>query len=307
MKIKIIQMLFAIVCAVVFISGGAFALNMPEQGGASAAKVAQAQHKVTLKIMTINVRHNMDFWEERFPLIADEIVRLKPDLIGFQEMEVDINQSKTLLDLIAKRVGPDGLKYEKYDHLKTGGDMIWGEGISIFSRYPIEKKEFADLGHGRIVLHERIKVADGLSVDFYNTHLHNEGGDKITVPQAQKIAEFAEKNDAGFPIFLTGDMNSIEGSRTIDYYTANSFIDTYRAFHGAETAVTGNTSTVILSKKNVQQNFTERIDFIFMKVPEDWEDQMKIIDSVVCFKNHDEQGLYPSDHLGVITTFEITY
>lgn len=38
-----------------------------------------------LKVITINLRHNLNFWEERFPLIADEIVRLKLDLLLFNK------------------------------------------------------------------------------------------------------------------------------------------------------------------------------------------------------------------------------
>jgi endonuclease/exonuclease/phosphatase family metal-dependent hydrolase len=293
----------ALFFTIIFGCSIAFAQNSGEQGGAAGG----GRRRITLKVMTINVRHNVDYWDERFPLIADEIVRLKPDLIGFQEMQVDINQSRTLLELIAKRAGPGGYNYEKYDRLKTGKEMFFGEGVSIFSRYPIDKKGYVDLENGRPGIFTRVKVADGLTVDFYNTHLHNKGGDEVRLEQARKLVEYEQKNDAGYPVFLTGDMNSDDGTQTIGYYIANSYIDTYRAVHGAETPVTGNTSSVILSKDNAQQNFDERIDYVFMKAPNGWEDRIKAVDSVVCFKNHDERGLYPSDHLGLMTTFEINY
>ncbi|HOX29007.1 MAG TPA: endonuclease/exonuclease/phosphatase family protein, partial [bacterium] len=268
----------------------------------------QAPRSVVLKVMSINVRHNADFWEERFPLIADEIVRLAPDLIGFQEMQIDINQSKTLLSLIAERAGPDGVQYERYDHLKTGKEMLWGEGVTIFSRFPIEKKAYTDLEHGRPVILTRVKVNDDLSVDFYNTHLHHQGGDDVRLAQARKLADFAANNDAGLFTFLTGDMNSSDDTGTISYYLAHSFIDSYKALHGEdETKSIGNTSPVVISKSNTVQNFRNRIDYVFVKPPQSAEDKIKILDSVVCFKNSDSRGLYPSDHLGVMTTFEIQY
>ena len=274
-----------------------------EQG----APAAEGKRVAILKVMTINLRHNKDFWEERFPLIADEIVRLKPDLIGLQEMKIDIEQSKTLLAMIEQRGGADGYKYAKYEHVKTGGYMIQGEGVSIFSRFPIEKKGYADLKEGRPAVFTRVNVADGLTVDFYNTHLHNQGGDEVRLAQAKILVEYMNKNYAGFPAFLTGDMNSNDATGTIAYFIANSLIDSYRAFHGAETAAAGNTSPVIISKDNAQQDFANRIDYVFVKPPAGWQDRIKIVDSVVCFKNYDANGLYPSDHLGVMTTFEISY
>lgn len=308
LRAKILRFFVAFVCAIVFVHSGAAASENPAKpDGTNVTPSIEGQKTITLKVMTINVRHNADFWEERFPLIADEIVRLAPDLIGIQEMEIGINQSKTLMKLIKKRAGPDGLKYEKCERLKTGSDMFGGEGITIFSRYPIEKKGYADLEHGRPVIFARVQIADWLSVDLYNTHLHNIGGDEVKLPQAQKMIAFEKKNDAGFLTFLTGDMNSSEGSQTIGFFIANSFTDTYRAFHGDKTSVTGNTNPVIISKENAPQNFTGRIDYIFMKVPAGWEDRVKIVDSVVCFKNYDDRGLYPTDHLGVMTTVQIKY
>ncbi|MEW6202467.1 MAG: endonuclease/exonuclease/phosphatase family protein [bacterium] len=308
LRAKILRSFVAFVCAVVFVLSGAAASENPaKSNGTNITPSIEGQKNITLKVMTINVRHNADFWEERFPLIADEIVRLAPDLIGIQEMEIGINQSKTLMELIEKRAGPSGLKYEKYERLKTGSDMLSGEGITIFSRYPIGKKGYADLKHGRPVIFARIRITDWLSVDLYNTHLHNIGGDEVKLPQAQKLIAFQKNNDAGFLTFLTGDLNSREDSQTIGFFIANSFTDTYRAIHSYETPQTGNTSPVLMSKDNAPQNFTGRIDYIFMKVPSSWEDRVNLIDSVVCFKNHDDRGLYPSDHLGVMTTVRIKY
>ncbi len=120
--------------------------------------------------------------------------------------------------------------------------------------------------------------------------------------------EMMAKNDGGFTTFLTGDMNSRDDSGTIGFIMSNSFVDTYKAFHGAEeTAAAGNTSPVVMSKENAPQNFVQRIDFVFVKPAPGGEGDVRILDSVVCFKNADSRGLYPSDHLGVMTTFEITY
>jgi hypothetical protein len=41
--------------------------------------------ETSLDVMTVNIRHDEDEWERRFELLADEIVRLDPDVIGVQE------------------------------------------------------------------------------------------------------------------------------------------------------------------------------------------------------------------------------
>lgn len=257
----------------------------------------------TLSVMTINVRNDKDFWEDRFPLIADEIVRLKPDIIGVQEMEIGIGQSRKLLRLLHDR--DPSLIYNVYEHLKEPPDYFFGEGISILSRFPIEEKSYEGLGNGRIVLFARVKVDDALTVDMYNTHLHHQGGDPVRFLQAQKIVAFMEKNEKGNPVFLTGDMNSAETSETIKYYLSHGLRDSYKEFHNGVIGKDGETSSIILSKDNVQQDTDSRIDYVFFH-PAASGGNISIKDSFVCFRNANGQGLYPSDHLGVMSVFEIT-
>ena len=274
----------------------------------AAAPGEKPERSMTLKVMSINIRHNSDFWEERFPLIADEIVRLEPDLIGLQEVEIGIDQSAKLLELVSEKSGAD-LEYRVYERLKTGGSFISGEGIAIFSRFPIAASDFADLEHGRPVLLARIRLAKGLAVDIYNTHLHHRGGDDVRLPQARKIAAFMKKRNAGLITFLTGDMNARPDSPNIEFIRSLGFVDTFRAAYPDTEAVTGNTSPVIMSKNKFPQNFVQRIDYVFMKPAEGETDTpgIEVVDSVVCFKSPRGDGLYPSDHLGVMTTFEIVY
>lgn len=283
-----------------FVSTSARAL---EESGSGIEK-----RTTTLKVMTINIRHNKDYWEERFPMIADEIVRLEPDLIGLQEVLIGIGQSRTLLGMINDRVDEEkDLSYTFYEKLKTGFQAINGEGIAIFSRYPIEKKSSRDINEGRIVLLTRVKISEDLSVDMYNTHLHNHGGDEVRALQAQKIVGMADKLDSGLLTFLTGDMNSRADSNAIKIIEDAGFIDSYETLHGAEyTQEHGSTSPVNMTKGDFTQDFRNRIDFVFHRLPESGL-KVKTLDSVVCFNQPNAEALYPSDHLGVMTTYEIKY
>ncbi|HOC92140.1 MAG TPA: endonuclease/exonuclease/phosphatase family protein [bacterium] len=290
----------------------AFAAQTPRamaEDSIGSASPEPSRREITLKVMTINLRHHADLWEERFPLIADEIVRLDPDIIGLQEVSIGMDQTAVLLSLIKQKSGGEqGKTYNKYERLKTGFEAVSGEGISIYSRFPIVEKNFTDLKNGRVVVFTRINVADGLDVDMYNTHLHHMGGDETRLPQAKKIVAFEKRNSAGNIVFLTGDMNAKPESETIAAFTGAGFEDTYVLAHGETAEDTGKTSSIRLEKGRdaADQNPKSRIDYVFVKQP-DSGPAVKTIDSVVCFRNHNEEGLYPSDHLGVMTTFLISY
>src|SRR5829696_4788539 len=89
----------------------------------------RAARTVRVKVMTINLRHDANDWKRRFPLIADEIVRLDPDVIGLQEVEVADEQADELNDLLAKR---GHAKYQVHQKRKSGfKGFFTGEGVGI--------------------------------------------------------------------------------------------------------------------------------------------------------------------------------
>ena len=116
-----------------------------------------------------------------------------------------------------------------------------------------------------------------------------------------------KKKDEGNVTFFVGDFNNRPDAKPIEMILGVGFKDTYREFHPDEEKHPGYTGPVIMSKDNAEQNFSKRIDYVMVRVPPGMEDRVKILDSVVCFREPRADGLYPSDHLGVMTTFEISY
>jgi beta-glucosidase len=256
---------------------------------------------VELKIMTINLRHDVDCWEERFPLIADEIVMFRPDIIGMQEVEIGQDQQMVLDQLIRERASD--LIYEIHHELKTGLAAISGEGIATFSRFPIVAKAVQDLSYGRPATLDRLRVSDDLELDFYNTHLHHEGGDMVRKPQADLLMTFVAQNTSSNPAFLTGDMNAKDDSEAMAAIYGGGFADSFRDVFGEETSRAGNTVPIRLMKAPVTQNPVNRIDYVLSKASATWKITAK--SSTVAFNRPGPSGLYPSDHLGVMTTFRI--
>jgi len=269
----------------------------------------QGTTSITLKVMTINLRHDDDDPGRRFPLIADEIVRLDPDVIGLQEIEIGTpffgaHQADKLNDLIAKR---GHAKYHLYQRHKPGvHGYLTGEGIGIMSRWTIAEEHHEDLPESRTSLLARIKHPSGKEFDAINTHLHSVGGaegDAIRVEQSKQIIDLADRNDKCLPTVFTGDMNSTDTSQTYANYVAAEFVDSYKKIHGADTPKIGNTNPVVLAEGAFEQHPKHRIDFIFGRSA--GGKKVTPTSSEVVFKNHDAKGFYPSDHFGVITTFTV--
>jgi hypothetical protein len=62
---------------------------------------------------------------------------------------------------------------------------------------------------------------------------------------------------------------------------------------------------VILRDGAFAQDPKRRIDFVMGRSA--GGRTVRPLESIVCFKNHDAKGFYPSDHFGVMTTFEMKF
>jgi len=258
----------------------------------------------TVKVMSINLRHDSDQWERRFKLIADEIVRLDPDVIGTQEVEIAKDQADKLNELIAQR---GHAKYNLYTKRKSGFLAFFGgEGIAIMSRWSITEKHHEDIGEQRVSIIARIKHPSGGFIDMTDTHLDHHGGgegDANRDDEAKQTLDLINRNDDCHPTFLVGDMNTSENESALVRVKNAGFVDSYRQVHGASTPTTGNTSPIALREGATPQSPRRRIDFIYGRSA--GARTVKALSSEVCFKNHDSKGFYPSDHLGVMTTYEV--
>ena len=263
----------------------------------------------SIDVVTINLRHDVDEWERRFELIADEIVRLDPDLVGMQEIEITgVDQTSALRALIEER---GGARYEWYEELKIWPyGALGGEGVGVLSRFPILETGLKDLLEGgRVAVWTRVEVEDGYQIDFFNTHLESEGneqmtGDQIRAQQAGFVVEFMAAAGGERIQILTGDMNTTDDTEAYQALIAGGLADTYRDVHGEETATTGNTSPIVLME-GAAQDPRRRIDYVFASATPPTGAAVTAVDSVVCFQNHDPAGFYPSDHLGVMTSFDL--
>lgn len=253
------------------------------------------EHEIPLSVLSFNMRHNVDCWEERMELIADGIEQLAPDVVGLQEIEHAVEQGEILVEMLEER----GLDYELRQAKKSGlaGDLT-GEGIGIMSRSRVLEVEPLDLSDGRVAMWARV-VHQGLLVDVFNTHL-SAGGDEaaIRVQQMEDVLAFADGKTGAQLQVLTGDMNAEPEDEPIARADAARFVDLWDLARAGDDGFTTGID-LVEAKDGVEQTPDRRIDYVFARSVSSGGGAYSA-DVEVVLDERAPDGLYPSDHTGVL-------
>lgn len=242
-----------------------------------------------MKIVTLNLRHDVDRWNERLPLVVEALVQEDADIIALQEVALTSPQAQQMADCLAER----GLNYVVFVAPKWGDEPR--EGIGIFSRLTVIEYEHLNLPHGqRIAQRIRIKL-NGKIVNIANVHLHHRprANESIRVEQMQAVIDWMKKREPTNWI-LTGDLNAQPDSQTVQLATT-WLQSAHNVLHGME-PVTHPTPLNPDRAPGMQLS----IDYILYDTTAfqpieayRWADK----------PNPDDATLYPSDHYGVSARF----
>ena len=173
----------------------------------------------SLRLLTLNIwgapyaQHR----RERFSRIAQEIVRLAPDVVALQEAYIG-HERRIIMDAVA-----EAFPYQRY--FPSG---LLGSGLLTLSRYPVIEASFErfdfggnpeDLPHGDFyagkgISHCRIDAA-GTLIDLFNCHPHAQYSGPLRANDAvfthlnlRQAADFIASHRDSHPIFLLGDLNT---------------------------------------------------------------------------------------------------
>ncbi len=231
-----------------------------------------------LKVMTYNIHHanppsKIDFID--IDAIVNVIKKEKPDLVALQELDKHVSRSGNV-DQAKEIAAKLGMNYRFF----KGIDYQGGEyGVAIFSRYKIENPKQIRLpqkdpkAEARTLGYAEFTLGNGKKVAFATTHL---GVDSEESRVMQVAAIQNEFRSVSYPIILTGDLNSMQGSKSITLLQ--------QQFKNSCTDNCGLTSPAVKPRRN--------IDYILTKNA-DW--------SVKDYRVVDET--YASDHRPVVATF----
>jgi endonuclease/exonuclease/phosphatase family metal-dependent hydrolase len=158
----------------------------------------------TLTVTTLNLMSDLALWEQRGPLIADELARLAPDVIAFQEVVLPFDTATWLAD----RLG--GYEVLLGPKSRRSGQS---EAVAILSRLPVEHHERIEFGAQNRVAQKVIVRHGSTRWEVANAHLHwSIHDDDTRVGQVRRMMDWLTSD---LPTVVCGDFNARPSYRAL--------------------------------------------------------------------------------------------
>lgn len=262
-----------------------------------------------LKILTLNLWHDMGPWPERAQLIRAWLDELDPDLIGFQE----VLRGPTIDPLRELCEG-------RYEHLAYFEAMdFWvGRGVTfgnaVASRWPLlatHPLQLPDGGDGerRSAISVRVDAPGG-EISFTTTHLNWKlHHSNVRLRQSAALAQHVREHSKGLdhPPILVGDFNAVPESDEIRFLSGlASFEDRSAYFADAwQLAGDGSPGATFCAANPYARTALEpdrRLDYVFVGPP-----TLGAVGRIEACRRVCDRGegvgalaeVWPSDHFGV--------
>lgn len=272
-----------------------------------------------VRVLTLNCWNVSPPFEERLPLLRAGIARLQPDIIGLQE----VIRRDDGFDMAAMIL--DGLGYSYV----FGGASAWAEdgspipaahlgmgfGNAVASRHEIlgwEAVQLPDCGSGeyRGAVVAEIGVPHGPLL-FTTTHLnwkfhHGFVREQQVLALAATIDEW--RRDIYLPPVLVGDFNADPDAAEIRFLCGLQSLEGRSCYFEDAWRVAGdggagyswdnlNPFAALVSEPN------RRLDYVFVGLPHE-NGRGRIVDCRLALRDA-RNGIYPTDHFGVLAEIEI--
>jgi endonuclease/exonuclease/phosphatase family metal-dependent hydrolase len=248
----------------------------------------------TVTVATLNIFHNIGRWDERLPLLLDQLTALSPDVIGFQEVNLATDQGMLLCRLANDRL-VDASNYEIY-HMTRPGRSAHAQAQAVMSRLPVEAHEGLDyLLYEGVAQRLRLRVGDGVMLDFYNTHLHYPpSATAERLSQAERLLTWTDTWDGAAATVAVGDFNAYVGEPTVALMKTR-FASAHESAHGREPEKTWPTPV-----NTWDPSPPGCLDYVFVS-------GARVAQAGLAFYTpHPDDGtLFPSDHLGVMARLDV--
>lgn len=253
-----------------------------------------------------------DTFEARLKLIVDELKKLNPDVVGFNEASVTARGSASAylakelkMEPIYLRANPwfPGQSKEQSDELVKLTGFEEGELFLVRTdRWPLAQDpewvvlnpRTSETGERRIGVHIRLKaVAPVGAIDLYLTHLTG-GGERIRGQQAQYFANWITATRGSGPVIVLGDFSELPGSSAMAVFPPLGLTDVA----AAATLGTCCRETVV----GEQEPLPTRTDYILAS---GWQPTRVALFAQNPGQRADGTPLYASDHNGLVAVFDL--
>ncbi len=149
----------------------------------------------------------------------EQLAALRPDIIGFQEIDLGIDQGNWICGRLNDLLGTSAAAPEyRIHHMANPRENVSLEALGIMTRLPVVAHTGFDyLIRNRVTHCVRIEVG-GRTLDFWNTHVHHEqdkAGNEMRCEQADKLTAWIASHSQGVPVVAVGDFNCIPQNRPL--------------------------------------------------------------------------------------------
>jgi endonuclease/exonuclease/phosphatase family metal-dependent hydrolase len=245
------------------------------------------------RVVTLNIEQDHKRWQARYRLIEEEIDRLKPDVIAFNEVSVALQSARGLRNAAAKLVG---FEYNLVQQTRVNS-LSKIEGEALLTRFSVVETGNLDYqARDMVALVARI-VVGGKPLDVYVTHLYmSRGDDSLRLFQVQQLLAWIDARNDVADCIICGDFNA-----RLDAPSAALMATRFRPTQTNPTAFT----PLADHDGSVSHPYWPRMDRCIDYI---WTSPaIEIVASSVCFNRpgRDEPSLWPSDHAGVCADLEM--
>ena len=244
----------------------------------------------SVKVATLNLFNRMGQWGHRAPLVIDQLEELRPDVIGLQEVDLQLDQGMWISRQINKRL--PGEAHYRIKHATNTDTRASYHSIATLARVPFQEHEILDLMSFERVAQRMVFLCGERPFVFVNTHLHHPPeAQQERVEQLERLLGWLDRDLRGLPTVISGDFNAYASppEPAVQLMKAR-FRSAYEAVHGREPDKTWTTPV-----NTYDDSPHGTLDYIFVS------EEFRIIDAGLAFDKpsaHDAQ-MYPSDHLGL--------
>lgn len=220
---------------------------------------AAAAPKETLTALSANLWHDWPQYRrltERLEAFANLVTETGADLVLLQE--VARTPQIQADEWLARRLGMSYVYVRANGHLEAIG---FEEGLAIFSRYPLNRPETAQLGRSANPFTRRLALSAQVETHFgplqaVSTHLSLKP--KKNARQVEHLRGWVEEISAGIPALIGGDFNAGETSRQMAA-ARRAWLDLFRHLHPEKD---GATHQLKLPCGKIRRR---RLDYVFLK------------------------------------------
>jgi len=256
-------------------------------------------------VITFNLANYDDHphWEKRLQLLADEVQNNHANIIVLQEVRFNPDEPSTKKSYQNMAEQLLNTLHDRHDfvdaRIVTQPAMYYSthswEGLSIISRYKIKETGSyfltkADDCHDdnlRSVQYARLDVNGN---DYFIANAHFGLNDACIKSNIEESISYLKRIAGDGRLLFLGDFNTTPDNQSLKLLKQAGLADLWEKFHPGETGYTFPSAMP-----------SKRIDYAFANAPV--AERIYGKDYVRIIGNSKKDGVYPSDHLGMVVEF----